>query len=270
MRLYGDSMTGFPAERSADRSRRPIRGKRRAPHPMAMFFRGFLKHPVMVGSIIPSSPQLIRRMLAPVDWNRTRVFVEYGPGVGTFTRPILDRLAPRCDAGGDRYQCGLLRLSASIDRRSEAARGPRLGGRRRRDAGAARAGCCGPHHIGPALLDAPARRGHRDRGGDGGGAGAGRQLPRLPVPPQRARHHRARLRPDRSCVRGDQRAPRAALVVPQGLTARAPGPRTDSARGRWPPAPSRSKDRRYCAIASSPDGRFSRRVTEKSTTATRK
>ncbi|USI74405.1 class I SAM-dependent methyltransferase [Sphingomonas morindae] len=83
-------MTGFPAERTADRSRRV----RRAPHPMAMFFRGFLKHPVMVGSIIPSSRTLIDRMLAPVDWAATKVFVEYGPGVGTFTRPILDRLAP--------------------------------------------------------------------------------------------------------------------------------------------------------------------------------
>jgi phospholipid N-methyltransferase len=89
-RGYGDSMTGFPAERTADRSRAP----RRAPHPMAMFFKGFLKHPVMVGSIIPSSRQLIQRMLAPVDWTRTRVFVEYGPGVGTFTRPLLERLAP--------------------------------------------------------------------------------------------------------------------------------------------------------------------------------
>src|SRR5690242_8596617 len=31
-------------------------------------------------------------MLAPVDWNETKLFVEYGPGVGTFTRPILDKL----------------------------------------------------------------------------------------------------------------------------------------------------------------------------------
>jgi len=37
---------------------------------------------------------LIDRMLAPVDWENTRLFVEYGPGVGTFTRPILDRLGP--------------------------------------------------------------------------------------------------------------------------------------------------------------------------------
>jgi phospholipid N-methyltransferase len=53
-----------------------------------------LKHPVMVGSIIPSSKTVIERMLAPVDWENTRLFVEYGPGVGTFTRPILEKLGP--------------------------------------------------------------------------------------------------------------------------------------------------------------------------------
>lgn len=62
--------------------------------PLGMFFRGFLKHPVMVGSIIPSSGKLIDRMLRRVDWDATKVFVEYGPGVGTFCQPILDRLAP--------------------------------------------------------------------------------------------------------------------------------------------------------------------------------
>jgi len=59
-----------------------------------MFFRGFLKHPVMVGSIIPSSDKLIARMLDRVDWANTKVFVEYGPGVGTFCQPILERMAP--------------------------------------------------------------------------------------------------------------------------------------------------------------------------------
>lgn len=62
--------------------------------PWGMFFRGFLKHPVMVGSVMPSSDKLISRMLAPVDWANCKVFVEYGPGVGTFCGPILDRLAP--------------------------------------------------------------------------------------------------------------------------------------------------------------------------------
>ena len=62
--------------------------------PWGMFFTGFLKHPVMVGSVIPSSARLIRRMLGPVDWANTRLFVEYGPGVGTFCRPVLDRMGP--------------------------------------------------------------------------------------------------------------------------------------------------------------------------------
>lgn len=48
----------------------------------------------MVGSIIPSSRVLIDKMLGPVDWANTRLFVEYGPGVGTFTRHVLDRLGP--------------------------------------------------------------------------------------------------------------------------------------------------------------------------------
>jgi phospholipid N-methyltransferase len=44
--------------------------------------------------VIPSSKILIDKMLAPVDWEKCRLFVEYGPGVGTFTQHILDRLAP--------------------------------------------------------------------------------------------------------------------------------------------------------------------------------
>jgi phospholipid N-methyltransferase len=62
--------------------------------PWGMFLTGFLKHPVMVGSVIPSSDRLIRKMLSRVDWAGTKLFVEYGPGVGTFCRPILERLAP--------------------------------------------------------------------------------------------------------------------------------------------------------------------------------
>ena len=57
-----------------------------------VFLQGFVEHPVMVGSIIPSSRFTIRKMLAPVDWDHCRLFVEYGPGVGTFCRPVLDHL----------------------------------------------------------------------------------------------------------------------------------------------------------------------------------
>ena len=66
--------------------------RRRPGGPALQFLRGFVKHPVMVGSVIPSSRTLIDKMLAPVDWANTKLFVEYGPGVGTFCRPILDRL----------------------------------------------------------------------------------------------------------------------------------------------------------------------------------
>lgn len=59
-----------------------------------LFFRQFVKHPGMIGSIIPSSAQLVDSMLSGVDWQNTRLFVEYGPGVGTFTRTILDRMHP--------------------------------------------------------------------------------------------------------------------------------------------------------------------------------
>ena len=57
-----------------------------------VFFRGFLEHPKMVGSIIPSSRFTIAKMLAPVKWNECKLFVEYGPGVGTFCGPVLERL----------------------------------------------------------------------------------------------------------------------------------------------------------------------------------
>lgn len=62
--------------------------------PWGVFFKGFVKHPVMVGSIIPSSDRTVAKMLAPVDWDNTKLFVEYGPGIGTFCQPVLDRLRP--------------------------------------------------------------------------------------------------------------------------------------------------------------------------------
>jgi phospholipid N-methyltransferase len=62
--------------------------------PWGVFLKGFIKHPVMVGSIIPSSSHTVKKMLAPVDWGNTKLFVEYGPGIGTFCQPILDRMRP--------------------------------------------------------------------------------------------------------------------------------------------------------------------------------
>ncbi len=83
-----------PSSTTAAARRRSAPRADGVPSPWGMFFQGFLKHPVMVGSVMPSSGKLIRKMLEPVDWANCRLFVEYGPGVGTFCRPILDRMAP--------------------------------------------------------------------------------------------------------------------------------------------------------------------------------
>ena len=63
---------------------------------LALFARNFVKHPKMLGSIIPSSRFLIEEVLERVDFARANVIVEYGPGVGTFTGEILRRM--RSDA----------------------------------------------------------------------------------------------------------------------------------------------------------------------------
>jgi len=91
VRLHGAFMN-LSTARALKSPRRFAR--KRLTSPKLQFLKEFFKHPVMVGSVIPSSDRLIDRMLAPVDWANTRLFVEYGPGVGTFTRPILDRLGP--------------------------------------------------------------------------------------------------------------------------------------------------------------------------------
>src|SRR5690348_10655148 len=59
-----------------------------------LFFRNFFRHPRMLGSIIPSSRFLIKQLLQPIDWERARVIVEYGPGVGGITAEILRRMRP--------------------------------------------------------------------------------------------------------------------------------------------------------------------------------
>lgn len=67
-------------------------GARSRANEMLLFASNFLRHPHMLGSIIPSSRHLVDAVLDPIDWARARVIVEYGPGVGTFTADILRRM----------------------------------------------------------------------------------------------------------------------------------------------------------------------------------
>ena len=53
------------------------------------FLRGFLRHPQQVGSIIPSSQFLERRIARLAAVGTARVVVELGPGTGGTTRALL-------------------------------------------------------------------------------------------------------------------------------------------------------------------------------------
>ena len=59
-----------------------------------LFARNFLKYPNLVGWMLPSSPFVVAQVLRQVDWKRARVIVEYGPGIGTFTKQILRQMHP--------------------------------------------------------------------------------------------------------------------------------------------------------------------------------
>ncbi|MEZ5650296.1 MAG: methyltransferase type 12 [Burkholderiaceae bacterium] len=56
------------------------------------FLRGFLRDPAGVGSVIPSSRFMERRIVRMVDAANARVIVELGPGTGGTTRALLDAM----------------------------------------------------------------------------------------------------------------------------------------------------------------------------------
>lgn len=58
------------------------------------FFQGFLRRPQIVGSVIPSSRFLERRILKYADIGRNDLVVELGPGTGGTTQALLDELGP--------------------------------------------------------------------------------------------------------------------------------------------------------------------------------
>ena len=62
--------------------------------PALVFARNFFKNPRMLGSLIPSSRFLVNQLLRNIEWDRAKVIVEYGPGVGTISGDILERMRP--------------------------------------------------------------------------------------------------------------------------------------------------------------------------------
>jgi phospholipid N-methyltransferase len=59
-----------------------------------VFFQEFLRHPLQVGSVIPSSRFLERRIVAAAGIASVKTIVELGPGTGGTTRAILRAMAP--------------------------------------------------------------------------------------------------------------------------------------------------------------------------------
>lgn len=59
-----------------------------------VFAKNFFKNPRMLGSVIPSSRFLINQLLRNVEWDKTRLVVEIGPGVGTISKEVLRRMRP--------------------------------------------------------------------------------------------------------------------------------------------------------------------------------
>ena len=64
------------------------------------FFHGFLKKPGQVGSIIPSSRFLERRIVRAAGIQRARLVVELGPGTGGTTRRRQLAFVSRRSAAG--------------------------------------------------------------------------------------------------------------------------------------------------------------------------
>jgi len=58
------------------------------------FFSAFLRSPVTVGSVVPSSPALAREMVRTCELSDAGTVVELGAGTGPFTREILRQVGP--------------------------------------------------------------------------------------------------------------------------------------------------------------------------------
>jgi phospholipid N-methyltransferase len=57
------------------------------------FLKEFFKEKKTVGAISPSSKHLAKRMLENIDFKKSKVIIELGPGTGVFTRIITSELA---------------------------------------------------------------------------------------------------------------------------------------------------------------------------------
>lgn len=61
-----------------------------------VFLLRWLRHPTRVGAVTPSGRALSEAMVRPVDWSKPGHVIEFGAGMGAFTRVLLEK-APSID-----------------------------------------------------------------------------------------------------------------------------------------------------------------------------
>jgi phospholipid N-methyltransferase len=83
------------ANRAIKRNFRP-KGDRITPsiQQSLRFLQHFLKSPQSVGSVVPSSPALVKALLTEIDWEASHVIAELGGGTGIVTRAINQLRVP--------------------------------------------------------------------------------------------------------------------------------------------------------------------------------
>lgn len=59
-----------------------------------LFIKKFVTEPRTIGSVTPSSPQLVDSMLSNVHWHKTMTIAELGAGTGAMTRALIERRRP--------------------------------------------------------------------------------------------------------------------------------------------------------------------------------
>lgn len=78
------------------------------------FFREFVRHPRQLGSVIPSSGFLRRRIVRNADVANVRLVVELGPGNGGTTRAILEAMPAGASLLSIEINEGLYKLTSEI------------------------------------------------------------------------------------------------------------------------------------------------------------
>ena len=76
---------------------------------MLLFARRWLKDPMKVGAVAPSSPVLARAMVKALDLEPGQTCLEIGPGTGAFTEHLI---GPAMARSGWCWSSAIRRLSA--------------------------------------------------------------------------------------------------------------------------------------------------------------